>query len=165
MVIGPGSVNLSLRRVCTRAALASAVCTEPLRRIGRGDGRHLGLVAVGANADHGLARKIDAVEIGKEAVHEMRARLLAVADDVDAGILLELHGEHRRVELALLERLSLEPPSRPEPLLFGEPDRLRKAACDRRLEHLGGLDLRERGAIMPEIAPLAKSRICIRGLG
>ena len=43
------------------------------------DGRHLGLVAVGADADHGLLAEIDAVEIGEEAVDEVHAGLLAVA--------------------------------------------------------------------------------------
>src|SRR5258708_4950640 len=46
-------------------------------------GRHLGLVAVGANADGLPAVKVDAVEVGEKAMHEMDARLLAVADDVD----------------------------------------------------------------------------------
>ena len=34
MVIGPGKVNLSLRLVWARAALASSLWTGPLRRIG-----------------------------------------------------------------------------------------------------------------------------------
>ena len=67
------------------------------------DGRHLGLVAVGADADHGLLAEIDAVEIGEEAVHEVHAGLLAVAHDVEPGILLQLHGEDGGVELRLLE--------------------------------------------------------------
>ncbi|MGY4377465.1 hypothetical protein ACVWZ3_005104 [Bradyrhizobium sp. i1.3.6] len=35
----------------------------------------------------------------QEAVHEMLAGLLALRDDVDAGILLDLDGKHRRVAL------------------------------------------------------------------
>ena len=67
------------------------------------DGRHLGLVAVGADADHGLLAEIDAVEIGEEAVDEVHAGLLAVAHDVEPGILLHLHREDGGVELCLLE--------------------------------------------------------------
>ena len=47
--------------------------------------RHLGLVAIGADADRLLAGKIDPVEVREETVDEMDARLLAVADDVDAA--------------------------------------------------------------------------------
>ena len=65
-----------------------------------GHRRDLGLVAVGADADRLPAREIDAVEIGEKAVHEMDARLLAVADDVDAGVFLPLHREDGGVDLA-----------------------------------------------------------------
>ena len=47
------------------------------------------------------AVEIDAVDAFEKAVHEMLPRLLAVADDVDAGVLLELQREQRGVALAL----------------------------------------------------------------
>ena len=78
-----------------------------------GHRRDLGLVAVGSDADRLPARKIYPVEIGEKAMHEMRARLLAVAHNVDAGILLQLHGEHRRIELALGESRPIELPGGP----------------------------------------------------
>ncbi len=40
-----------------------------------------------------LLREVDAVDEFEEAVDEMLARLLAVADDVDAGVLLQLERE------------------------------------------------------------------------
>jgi hypothetical protein len=130
MVIGPGRVNLSLRLVWARAALASARWTEPLRR-------DLCLVAVGADADRLPAVEIDAVEIGEKAVDEMDARLLAVAHDVDSRILLQLHREDRGVDLARRERGPLQPPGGPELFRFSEPRGLRQAAGDGGFEHGG----------------------------
>src|SRR5215203_6151031 len=127
MVIGPGSVNLSLRPACARAACASARWTGPLRRIGP--------TTVGPDADHRLLAEIDAVEIGEEAVDEVHAGLLAVAHDVEPGILLHLHGEDGGVELRLLEVGPRELPRRPQPFGLGEPGRLRQAADERRLQH------------------------------
>ena len=42
----------------------------------------------------------------EEAVHEMLPRLLAVADDVDAGVFLRLEPEQRRVALGLGQRVA-----------------------------------------------------------
>ena len=61
--------------------------------------RHHRLVAVGADSDLDLVREIDAVDEFEEAVDEMLARLLAVGDDVDAAILLQLEREQRGVAL------------------------------------------------------------------
>ena len=63
-------------------------------------------------------------------MHEVLARLLAVADDVDAGILLQLEREQRRVILRLRERVALEPPRRPQLVRFRQPGRFRQAAGD-----------------------------------
>ena len=63
------------------------------------DLRHHRLVAVGADAHLDLVGEVDAVDEFEKAVHEMLARHLAVGDDVDAGILLLLQREQRRVGL------------------------------------------------------------------
>jgi hypothetical protein len=57
---------------------------------GAGDGRHLGLVAIIADAHRDAFREIDTLEIFEKTVDEMLARLLAIADDVNPGILLKL---------------------------------------------------------------------------
>jgi hypothetical protein len=100
-----------------------------------GNGRTIGLVAVVTDAHPDFVGEVDAVEVFEKAVDKMLPRLFAVADDVDAGILLELESEDRRVALGLGERLALRPPRRPELAWFGQPGRLRQAAGDRRLEH------------------------------
>ena len=97
-------MNLSLRLVWARAALASSAMDGALAADRAGHGRDLGLVAVGADADRLPAVEIDAVEIGEKAVDEMDARLLAVADDVDPRILLQLDREDGRVDLGRRER-------------------------------------------------------------
>ena len=113
IVIGPGSVNLSLRVVWARASRASRACTRPLRRSVAGDRRHHRLVAVGADPDLDLAGEIDPVDEFEKAVDEMLARLLAVGDDVDAAILLQLEGEQGGVALGLLELGPCDAPRRP----------------------------------------------------
>jgi hypothetical protein len=65
----------------------------------------------------------------------MLARLLAVADDVDTGILLALDGEERGVALGLLECGALEPPWGPQGIGLGQPGRLGQAAGDGCLKH------------------------------
>ena len=113
-----------------RAALASTTMDGALAADRAGHGRDLGLVAVGADADHLPAAEIDAFEIGEKAVDEVDARLLAVADDVDPGVLLQLHREDGRVDLARRERGAFELPGGPEFLRLGEPEGLRQAAGD-----------------------------------
>src|SRR5439155_27362927 len=78
---------------------------------------------------------IDAVDAFQKTVHEMLPRLLAVADDVDAGIFLELQGEQGGVALGFGERLAVEPPRGPQPAWLGQPGRLWQTAGDRRFEH------------------------------
>ena len=46
-------------------------------------------------------------------MHEMLARLLAVADDVDAGVFLQLDRQQRRVVLGARELFAFETPRRP----------------------------------------------------
>src|SRR5262249_24266273 len=71
-----------------------------------------------------------------EAVHEMLARLLPVADDVDPGVLLGFDGENGGVALDLLRRVALEPPRRPQPVGLRQPCGLRQAPGYCRLEHV-----------------------------
>jgi hypothetical protein len=100
-------------------------------------GRDLGLVAVGADTDRLPTVEVDALEIAEKAMDEMDARLLAVADDVDAGVLLALHREDGRVDLARRERVALEPPCGPKFFRFSKPEGLRQAAGDGGFEHVG----------------------------
>ena len=102
---------------------------------GSGHHRHHRLVAVVANSHLDLVRKVDAVDPFQKSMNEMLTRLLAVADDVDAAILLQLHRKDGGVALALGEFCALEPPGRPELLGFGEPGRFRQTSCDRGVEH------------------------------
>ena len=136
MVIGPGRVNFSLRLVCARAACASIAWTRPFSRSGAGHDRHHRLVAVVADSHLDLVREIDAVDPLQKSVHEMLARLFAVADDVDAAIFLQLHRKDGGVALAFREFIALQPPGGPK--LFGlcKPGRFRQAAGDGGLEHV-----------------------------
>jgi hypothetical protein len=51
----------------------------------------------------------------------MLPRLFAVGDDVDAGVLLKLQRQQRRVELSGGEVAAAEPPLRPQLVGLGEP--------------------------------------------
>src|SRR5438477_424386 len=77
----------------------------------------------------------DAVNAFEKAMHEMLPRLLAVADDVEAAIFLDLQREQGRVALALGERVAVEPPRRPQFARLGQPGRFWQTAGDRRFEH------------------------------
>ncbi len=68
-----------------------------------GHRRHHRFVALVADAHLDLAGEIDALDLFQEAVDEMLARLLAIADDVDAGVLLLLDGEQGGVALGGFE--------------------------------------------------------------
>src|SRR5258706_1917506 len=93
------------------------------------------VVAVVADAHLHLVLEVDAFDLLEEAVYEMLPRLLAVADDVDAGVFLLLQPEERRVALRLRELVAAHPPRGPELVGLGEPGRLRQAAGDGGLEH------------------------------
>ena len=62
-------------------------------------------------------------------------RLLAVADDVQAGVLLGLDPQQRGIELGLLQRGALGLPLRPQLLRLGQPGGLGQAAGDGGVEH------------------------------
>jgi hypothetical protein len=63
------------------------------------------------------------------------ARLLAVADDVDAGVFLHLEPEQGRVGLGAIEFGAARLPFGPELLGLGEPGGLGQAAGNGGLEH------------------------------
>ena len=86
------------------------------------------LVAVIADAHLDATFEIDAVDRLEESVDEMLARLLAVADDVDAGIFLQFEGEQCGVVLAGGKFIALQAPGRPEFVWDGEPRRFRQTA-------------------------------------
>src|SRR3546814_1694724 len=88
-----------------------------------------------ADAHGGHALPVDALDLLEEAVHEVLPELLAVADDVDAGGLLEADPVERRLLLALDQLGPLQPPGRPEFFGFRQPGRLRQAACHSRRNH------------------------------
>jgi hypothetical protein len=90
--------------------------------------RHHRLVAVGADAHLDLVVAVDAVDGFEEAMHEVLARHLAVADDVDAGILLQFDREQSGVELGLSQRVARLLPLRPQLVGLGEPCGFRQAA-------------------------------------
>ena len=66
----------------------------------------------------------------EESVDEMLPRLLAVADDVDAGILLQLDGEQRGVVLGGVKLFTLQAPRRPQLVRLREPGGFWQAAGD-----------------------------------
>jgi hypothetical protein len=106
-----------------------------LARHGGGDGGHVDNVAVVADAHPGLLLPVDAVDVFEEAVHEVAAELLALADDVDAAVFLFLDPQQRGVALALVELGTVEAPRRPQLFRFGEPRRFRQTAGDGGVEH------------------------------
>ena len=108
---GHGDLELA-RGVRARVARLGAVhaAFQPQRA---GDGRHHRFVAVVADAHLDLVREVDAVDEFEKAVDEMLARLLAVGDHVDAGVLLQLERQQRGVELAGREIGAGQPPLRP----------------------------------------------------
>src|ERR1700731_1042794 len=130
MVIGPGSVNLRRRLGWRCAAPGSPRMRGAAAPQLAGDHRHQRLVAVVADPDADPAVEIDAFDPFEKAVDEMLARLLAVADDVDPGIFLELERDEGGVALALDQRLALEAPGRPQHARLGQPGRLRERAGD-----------------------------------
>src|SRR6185437_221966 len=89
-----------------------------------------------ADANHATVLEVDAFEAFDERRHEMAPRLLAVGDDVDAGMLLIEEREADGIALAFGERVAFELPRRPQRLGFREPRRLRQAPGNRRAQHL-----------------------------
>jgi hypothetical protein len=65
----------------------------------------------------------------------MLTRHLAVGHDIDAGVLLALKREQRRVGLGGRKVIAARPPLRPELVRLGKPGWFRQAARDGGLEH------------------------------
>ena len=61
---------------------------------------------------------------------EMLARLLAVADDIDAGVLLHFDGDQRGVVLGGGKLFALQTPRRPQFVRLREPGGFWQAAGD-----------------------------------
>ena len=78
---------------------ASSAWTRPFSFSGADHLRHHRLVAVFADSHLDLVGEIDAFDIGQKAMHEMLPRLLALGDDVDAGVLLQFYRQHGGVAL------------------------------------------------------------------
>src|ERR1700722_17915352 len=102
---GPRQSELELALGVGAGGAGLELVHGPLAADRAGHGRDLGLVAVGAYTDRLPTVEVDALEIGEKAMHEVDARLLPIADDVDPGILLPLHREDRGVDLRRRERV------------------------------------------------------------
>src|SRR5271166_3321435 len=98
----------------------------------RGDLRSITIVA---DAHRDTFRKIDTLDVFEKPMDKVLSRLLAVCDDIDAGVLLLLQRQQGRIALGFTERLTLRPPRGPQHPRFGQPSRLRQAARNRRLKH------------------------------
>ena len=131
MVIGPGKVNFSLRVVWARATRRLVGVDAALQRQRRHHLRHHRLVAVVADSHLDLVGEVDALDLLEKAVDEMLPRLLALGDDVDAGVLLQLYRQHGGVALGVREFVAGGFPGRPQLVRLGQPFRLRQRAGDR----------------------------------
>ncbi|MNX90320.1 hypothetical protein D3C86_1223660 [compost metagenome] len=94
---------------------------------GAHDGRDARIIAI-ANPDGFTFFEIDAGEVLDERGDEMLTGLLAIADDIDACVLLFLQRQAQGVLLALDQFLVLQFPGRPEFLGLGQPGRFGQAA-------------------------------------
>ena len=64
----------------------------------------------------------------QKTMHKMRARLFAIADDIDARPFLHFERHAHRIALAFRELLAFQLPRRPQHLRLGQPRRLGQAA-------------------------------------
>ena len=101
------------------------------------DLRHHRVIAIVADAHLDLVLEVDALDRFEKAMHEVLAALLAVGDDVQAGVLLLLDPEQGGVALGLAQRIALLAPLRPQLLGLGEPAGFGQAAGKGGLEHGG----------------------------
>ncbi|SOO28380.1 hypothetical protein XAP6164_2380026 [Xanthomonas phaseoli pv. phaseoli] len=89
-------------------------------------GRHAGVVAV-ANPHRLALFEIDTAEMFDKGGDEMLTGLFAVADDIDAGMLLFLQRQPQCILLAFDQFGVLQFPGRPQGLGLGKPGRLGQA--------------------------------------
>ena len=108
---GQGEFQLSVRMSAGEPGFAGMHARAKTQRADHG--RTHRFVTIVADAHLDAPVEVDALDRLEEAVHEMLARLLAVADDIDAGILLQLKGEQRRVILGGFQRGAFKLPRRP----------------------------------------------------
>ena len=87
--------------------------------------RHHRVIAVVADAHLHLVLEVDALDLFEEAVHEVLARLLAIAHDVQARVFLRLDPQQGGVGLGLEQRIAFGHPLRPELVGFSQPGRFR----------------------------------------
>ena len=92
--------------------------------------RHHRLVAVFSDAHLDLVGEIDAFDLFQKTVDEVLPRLLALGDDVDAGIFLQFDRQNRRVALGTGQLLTLGLPGRPQRVRLGQPFRFWQGACN-----------------------------------
>ena len=97
--------------------------------------RHHRVIAVVADAHLDPVLEIDAVDLLKKAMHEMLTRLLAVTDDVKAGVFLGLDPQQGCVGLGLAQRLAFGLPLRPELVGFSQPGGFGQTAGNRGFKH------------------------------
>ena len=82
--------------------------------------------------------EIDALDFSQETVHEMLARLLALGDDIDAGVFLQLYRQHGGVALGALKLGTAGLPGRPQHVGLGQPFGFWQRTGDRGWkQHLG----------------------------
>ncbi len=104
MVKGPGTVILMVRVVLARRNLHVVDLDRMLAPHLAGDARHRIGMAGAVERGAGIV-DVDAFERGGEAVGVALAAHLAVGDDVEAGALLVVDREQRRVVLRLRQML------------------------------------------------------------
>ena len=121
--------------------------------------RHHRVVAVVADPHLHLVLEVDAFDLGEEAVHEVLARLLAVADGREARVLLHLQPEQRGIGLGALELGAAGLPLGPELLGLGKPGGLGQAAGDGGTKHRSapGCRVAPTGGA-PRLLPSARER-------
>ena len=90
------------------------------------------LIAIVADSHLDTLVEVDAVHRFEEAMHEVLARLLAVGDDVDPGVLLNFECEQRCIVLGGGEFFAFEPPRRPQFFRRSKPGRLGQTSGNRR---------------------------------
>ncbi len=110
---GQREFQLAFRMLARDRGFVAMHATLALHR--RGHGRHFDRVAIVADAHRRLLVPVDALDLFEKPVHEMDARLFAVADDVDAVIFLQLQPQQRGVAL---ETRSSAPSARQAPHSF-----------------------------------------------
>src|SRR5471030_1041970 len=81
----------------------------------------IGLIPAIANAAADFFFRVDAFERFKKTVNKMDARLLAIADAADAGMILRGHRNARGVTLGLKQRGSGQSPDGPQFFGLGQP--------------------------------------------